>query len=210
MLGPNVAKYSGKHLHDLVFESKYYKEGDIKEALRSSFLGIDEKLRQGNEHSLSGMHETLYSFTLQKTPNFSMKHPGVQQWLVYLARTIFFMWYVQKDMVLSPWVGVMYWKHAMAEKGKSNAGDSRAIICTRGRAIALSQDHKPGNEKETARIEKAGGHVEFGRVNGKLNHTRVKVWLIHFLSFKAILHCHVHWVISSSRRTRVFLLKSRL
>lgn len=55
----------------------------------------------------------------------------------------------------------------MAEKGKSNAGDSRAIICTRGRAIALSQDHKPGNEKETARIEKAGGHVEFGRVNGK-------------------------------------------
>lgn len=50
ILGPNVAKYSGNHLHDLVFESKYYKEGNIKEALRSSFLGIDEKLRQGNNH----------------------------------------------------------------------------------------------------------------------------------------------------------------
>ncbi|PHZ15032.1 PP2C-domain-containing protein [Rhizopus microsporus ATCC 52813] len=49
-----------------------------------------------------------------------------------------------------------------------NAGDSRAIICTNGRAIALSDDHKPSNPKETARIEKAGGHVEFGRVNGNL------------------------------------------
>ncbi|ORY96350.1 phosphatase 2C-domain-containing protein [Syncephalastrum racemosum] len=50
----------------------------------------------------------------------------------------------------------------------SNAGDSRAIISTNGKAIALSQDHKPGNPKETARIENAGGHVEFGRVNGNL------------------------------------------
>ncbi|KAK4520429.1 uncharacterized protein ATC70_008564 [Mucor velutinosus] len=50
----------------------------------------------------------------------------------------------------------------------SNAGDSRAIICTDGKAIALSEDHKPGSQKETDRIEKAGGHVEFGRVNGNL------------------------------------------
>ncbi|KAI8644576.1 phosphatase 2C-like domain-containing protein [Parasitella parasitica] len=50
----------------------------------------------------------------------------------------------------------------------SNAGDSRAIICSDGQAIPLSEDHKPGNPKETERIEKAGGHVEFGRVNGNL------------------------------------------
>lgn len=49
-----------------------------------------------------------------------------------------------------------------------NAGDSRAIICTKGVAIALSEDHKPSNPKETQRIENAGGHVEFGRVNGNL------------------------------------------
>lgn len=51
-------------------------------------------------------------------------------------------------------------------KIQSNAGDSRAILCSDGQAIALSEDHKPGNQKETDRIEKAGGHVEFGRVNG--------------------------------------------
>ncbi|KAI8379555.1 phosphatase 2C-like domain-containing protein [Radiomyces spectabilis] len=49
-----------------------------------------------------------------------------------------------------------------------NAGDSRAVISANGKAIALSQDHKPTNAKETARIEKAGGHVEAGRVNGNL------------------------------------------
>ncbi|KAI8980460.1 putative serine/threonine phosphatase 2C ptc2 [Pilobolus umbonatus] len=50
----------------------------------------------------------------------------------------------------------------------SNAGDSRAFICTKGQAIALSQDHKPTNPKETERITNAGGHVDFGRVNGNL------------------------------------------
>ncbi|KAI8093151.1 phosphatase 2C-like domain-containing protein [Halteromyces radiatus] len=50
----------------------------------------------------------------------------------------------------------------------ANAGDSRAVLCVDGHAIALSQDHKPTNEKETQRIKDAGGHVEFGRVNGNL------------------------------------------
>ncbi|KAI8095383.1 phosphatase 2C-domain-containing protein [Thamnidium elegans] len=50
----------------------------------------------------------------------------------------------------------------------SNAGDSRAIVCTAGVAKPLSDDHKPSNPKETERITKAGGHVEFGRVNGNL------------------------------------------
>ncbi|KAG2228876.1 hypothetical protein INT48_006758, partial [Thamnidium elegans] len=43
----------------------------------------------------------------------------------------------------------------------SNAGDSRAVISTRdGRAIPLSQDHKPKLPKEELRIRTAGGHVE--------------------------------------------------
>ncbi|KAI9028256.1 phosphatase 2C-domain-containing protein [Phycomyces nitens] len=50
----------------------------------------------------------------------------------------------------------------------SNAGDSRAVICTDGQALALSQDHKPTDPKETERIENAGGFVRLARVNGKL------------------------------------------
>ncbi|CEP08787.1 hypothetical protein [Parasitella parasitica] len=51
----------------------------------------------------------------------------------------------------------------------SNAGDSRAVISTKdGRAIPLTQDHKPKHTKEALRIKNAGGFVENGRVNGSL------------------------------------------
>lgn len=41
----------------------------------------------------------------------------------------------------------------------ANCGDSRAVLCRKGQAIALSQDHKPEREDEMARIEAAGGRV---------------------------------------------------
>lgn len=50
----------------------------------------------------------------------------------------------------------------------ANAGDSRSIIGISGKAKPLSFDHKPTDEGEMNRIIKAGGFVEFGRVNGNL------------------------------------------
>jgi serine/threonine protein phosphatase PrpC len=52
----------------------------------------------------------------------------------------------------------------------ANAGDSRAIMSQIGdrNAIALSEDHKPENPNETARIKQNGGYVENNRVNGML------------------------------------------
>lgn len=49
-----------------------------------------------------------------------------------------------------------------------NAGDSRAVISIDGIANPMSNDHKPVNKEESDRITKAGGFVEFGRVNGNL------------------------------------------
>lgn len=40
-----------------------------------------------------------------------------------------------------------------------NCGDSRAVLCRAGRAIALTDDHKAAREDETARVEAAGGEV---------------------------------------------------
>lgn len=54
----------------------------------------------------------------------------------------------------------------------SNAGDSRAVLCRGGQAIALSYDHKPDNEEERKRIESAGSFVAEGRVDGNLNLSR--------------------------------------
>lgn len=40
-----------------------------------------------------------------------------------------------------------------------NVGDSRAVLAHGGNALPLSNDHKPENPDEKARIEAAGGHV---------------------------------------------------
>ncbi|CDW58588.1 protein phosphatase 1G [Trichuris trichiura] len=55
----------------------------------------------------------------------------------------------------------------------ANVGDSRCVLCREGIAKDLSVDHKPEDEIEKARIEKAGGAITGdGRVNGGLNLSR--------------------------------------
>jgi len=41
-------------------------------------------------------------------------------------------------------------------------------MCENGKLVELSKDHKPRNEDEKARIEKYGGKVSKGRINGSL------------------------------------------
>ena len=53
-----------------------------------------------------------------------------------------------------------------------NAGDSRCVIGTDKMTKAMSKDHKPNNELEQKRIEKAGGKVQAGRVDGDLSVSR--------------------------------------
>lgn len=59
----------------------------------------------------------------------------------------------------------------------ANAGDSRSVLCRQTQDNKLenfdmSVDHKPDNIEEKRRIEKAGGFVSDGRVNGNLNLSR--------------------------------------
>ncbi|KAG8348314.1 putative Protein phosphatase 2C [Trypanosoma vivax] len=54
----------------------------------------------------------------------------------------------------------------------ASVGDSRAVLCREGSAVALSEDHKPENTLERERIEAAGGTVSDNRVNGQLAMSR--------------------------------------
>jgi protein phosphatase 1G len=54
----------------------------------------------------------------------------------------------------------------------ANAGDSRAVLCRAGKAIALSEDHKPDDPIENKRIYAATGFVRNGRVCDNLNLSR--------------------------------------
>ena len=48
----------------------------------------------------------------------------------------------------------------------ANIGDSRAVLSRRGRAISLTRDHKPNDEKEKARIMALGETVEWDSYSG--------------------------------------------
>ena len=50
----------------------------------------------------------------------------------------------------------------------ANAGDTRAVIKSRGMVTPLSEDHKPDSPNEYARICSSGGFVKSGRVMGEL------------------------------------------
>ncbi|XP_054821255.1 probable protein phosphatase 2C 27 isoform X2 [Prosopis cineraria] len=54
----------------------------------------------------------------------------------------------------------------------ANAGDCRAVLSRRGRAIEMSKDHKPLCMKERKRVESLGGFIDDDYLNGQLGVTR--------------------------------------
>ncbi|KAK4273311.1 hypothetical protein QN277_021738 [Acacia crassicarpa] len=54
----------------------------------------------------------------------------------------------------------------------ANAGDCRAVLCRKGEAIDMSQDHRPIYPLEQRRVEELGGHVDDGYLNGVLSVSR--------------------------------------
>ncbi|CAM8889793.1 unnamed protein product [Rhodiola kirilowii] len=54
----------------------------------------------------------------------------------------------------------------------ANAGDCRAVLSRKGKAIEMSRDHKPACSIERLRIEACGGYVDDGYLNGQVNVAR--------------------------------------
>ncbi|KAI5674866.1 hypothetical protein M9H77_05816 [Catharanthus roseus] len=54
----------------------------------------------------------------------------------------------------------------------ANAGDCRAVLCRKGEAIEMSQDHRPSYALERRRVEELGGFIDDGYLNGVLSVTR--------------------------------------
>lgn len=77
-----------------------------------------------------------------------------------------------------------------------NVGDSRSIVVRADGTIeSLTEDHKPENEEETARIIAAGGSVSMNRVDGQLAMSRaIGDWQVLFYFFSSVYFCW--WVLS--------------
>ncbi|GLU07197.1 hypothetical protein SLE2022_241630 [Rubroshorea leprosula] len=54
----------------------------------------------------------------------------------------------------------------------ANAGDCRAVLCRKGEAIDMSEDHRPIYPAEQRRVQQLGGFVDDGYLNGVLSVSR--------------------------------------
>lgn len=142
--GPEVAQYVAQLLPKEILLEPHFKLRNYPKALTNVFRRIDELLE-----SERAEEELL---AIGKRLNVSGP-PGER--VAYRAGTTAVVLLVTKYRLYV-----------------ANIGDSRAVLSRSGAALALSNDHKPDLPSERNRIEKAGGYVKEGRVNGSLGLSR--------------------------------------
>ncbi|KAI7724978.1 hypothetical protein M8C21_011199 [Ambrosia artemisiifolia] len=155
--GQEVSKFCAKFLHQQVLKQEAYSDGDIGTAVQKSFLRMDEMmcgqrgwselamLRNNKMDQFSGMIEGFIWSEEGPHSNYNGPACGSTACVAIIRNN---------QLVVA------------------NAGDSRCVISRKGQAYDLSTDHKPQLPVEKERIYKAGGYVQFGRVNGSINLAR--------------------------------------
>ena len=159
--GKEVAVFVKKHFTEDFINNGNYKKGDIKKALIENFLKMDEIMQDKN-----GKAELKKEAKKAKEEDDNMNQGNKNTQMDAFRQMI--------DPKQDPNADIAMFTGCTAcvcalHQGKlyfANAGDSRAVLCRKGVANAMSIDHKPEMETESARIEKAGGWVSEGRVKG--------------------------------------------
>jgi serine/threonine protein phosphatase PrpC len=160
--GKEVAVYVKRHFTEELVNNASYKKGDMKKALSENFLKMDEIMQDKN-----GRLELKKEAKKSKEED-DLQSQGNKNNQMEMFRNMI-------DPKQDPNADIAMFTGCTAcvcalHEGKfyfANAGDSRAVICKKGVAYAMSIDHKPEMETEMSRIEKAGGWVSDGRVKGK-------------------------------------------
>ena len=168
--GKEIAQFVSNHFSDEFIQNKKYLNGDIKNALKETFIKMDEIMQ-----TLNGKEEIKqYARKSKEEDEFQSINDPPNPQMKMFSQLI-----PQKNPEsdeISLRTGCTACVCAIEEKSKkvyfANAGDSRVVICKKGKAIPMSVDHKPDLEKEKDRIYKADGWISDGRVKGNLNLTR--------------------------------------
>ena len=163
--GKEVAQFTQNHFNELLLRNTNYQTTNYVEGLRETFLDVDKELEKdsGKEELIAMkkknppnksplfkiLGETLgqgQNGTEERSETISLDAIGCTANVILIDN--------YKSLVVA------------------NAGDSRCVLSREGRAVPLSFDHKPENEEERRRIEKAGSTITEGRVDGNLNLSR--------------------------------------
>jgi protein phosphatase 1G len=161
--GNEASKVVVENYENILKNHELYEKEDYENWLIDSFIKTDEFL--GGEEGKSQMKAVALQNPETKSPLMKLLSGGEEQSTTGERSEESFM--LDSKGCTANVVFIkgkeIYW---------ANAGDSRAVIASEGKAENLSEDHKPENEIEKARILKAGSEIVDGRVDGNLNLSR--------------------------------------
>jgi len=146
--GKDISVFLGRHFAGELLNSAKYQNGDYEGALKDTYLLMDQLLL-----SDTGVKERYSIFKGQREV-YANDLPLARRELPTSGSTAV--------------VALLKRRHLWV----ANAGDSRCVLISGGRALELTHDHKPSVPTELFRIREAGGSVTENRVNGVLNLTR--------------------------------------
>lgn len=141
--GKEVARFVERHFIEELLKNQSFKNGDYGASLTENFLRMDELLN--TPEGRKELAAIKSGDDDSKSDYQTESFAGCTACVCLIAK------------------GEMY---------VANAGDSRCIVLSGGQATAMSEDHKPDLDVERDRIQKAGGYIIDGRVNGNLNLSR--------------------------------------
>lgn len=163
--GREVAQYCKKHFLNILQEHEEFKNEHYLESLRLSFLKVDETLNSGGLEEVAEMKRLnppnkspLLKILTEASGSPGGDTAGSNEGLALDS--------------IGCTANVVIVDEDKKKLYVANAGDSRAVMGKAGKAVPLSFDHKPENQVEIDRIEKAGSTITEGRVDGNLNLTR--------------------------------------
>jgi len=143
--GVEVAKFAAKYLPQIILKNNNYREGNIELGLKESFITLDQSLL--TRRSVAELIRIRQQYS--KSPITRSNAPAIASGCTAVVALI-------KDNVLYV----------------ANLGDSRCILSRSNKAFPMSSDHKPEDQSERERIERAGGEVVYGRINCGINVSR--------------------------------------
>lgn len=153
--GQDTAIYAAESVHKAVMATDAWASGDIKAALEGGIMEVDRALERMSKSAFTNV-ASIDTGEAVSTPPSGVSSAGDPNLPVTDGSGCTSVFCVIKDGTL--WC--------------ANSGDSRCVLCVGGQAVAMSEDHKPHLPGELERISAAGGYVEAGRVQGRLNVSR--------------------------------------
>ncbi|KAA8540556.1 hypothetical protein F0562_024525 [Nyssa sinensis] len=169
--GKAVAKFCAKYLHQEVLKHEANLDGDLGASLQKAFLRMDEMMcgqRGWRELAILGDKIDKYTGMIEGiiwSPKTGEVNGCIDDWPSEEGPHSDF---PGPNSGSTACVAIIQNNQLLV----ANAGDSRCVLSRKGQAYNMSKDHKPDLEDEKERIIKAGGFVQYGRVNGSLNLAR--------------------------------------